>query len=105
LTLELLFEVSLRSNGKDASVCLLAKEVLGPPCGLSIFKESKGLEDFLLVAAELLWGQVQIEGIRVEEGPTETSFTGEVWEKGKFWPCLLFRWSSQDQGRWADRRW
>jgi len=104
LTSELLFEVGPESNGKDASVRFLVKEVLGPPHGLSIFEEGKGPEDFLLVTAELLQGQAQIEGVRVEEGLTGTSFTGEVWGRGKFWPCLLFRWSSQDWGRRADRR-
>ena len=55
------------------------------------FEEGEGPEDFLLIAAELLWGQVQIEGAGVEEGPTGTLFTREVWGRGKFWPCLLFR--------------
>jgi len=91
LTLELLFEVSSGSNGKDAGICLLAKEVLRPPCSLSLFKEGKGPEDFLLVAAKLLWGQAQIEGTGVEKGLTGTSFTREVWGRGEFWPCLLFR--------------
>jgi len=60
LTLELLFKVSPGLNGKNAGVCLLAKEVLGPPCSLSILEKGEGPEDFLLVAAELLQGQVQI---------------------------------------------
>jgi len=78
LTPELLFKVGPESNGKDASVCLLAKEVLRPPHSLSIFEEGEGPEDFLLIAAELLWGQAQIEGTRVEEGPTGTLFIGDV---------------------------
>jgi len=56
LTLELLFEISPGSNGKDAGVHLLAKEILRPPHSLSLFEESKGPEDFLFIAAELLWG-------------------------------------------------
>jgi len=55
------------------------------------FEEGEGPEDFLLIAAELLWGQVQIEGAGVEEGLTGTLFTREVWGRGEFWPCLLFR--------------
>jgi len=55
-----LFKVSPGLNGKNAGVCLLAKEVLGPPCSLSILEKGEGPEDFLLVAAELLQGQVQI---------------------------------------------
>jgi len=51
-----LFEVSPGSNRKDAGVCLLVKEVFRPPRSSSIFEEGKGPEDFLLVAAELLWG-------------------------------------------------
>jgi len=57
LTSELLFEVGPGSNWKDASVHLLAKEVLGPLCSMSILEEGKGLEDFFLVTGELLWGQ------------------------------------------------
>jgi len=54
LTPELLFEVGPGSNWEDASVCLLAKEVLGPLCSMSILEESEGPEDFFLVASELL---------------------------------------------------
>jgi len=56
LTPELLFEVGPGLDKKDASVCLLAKEVLGPPCSSSIFEKGKGLKDFLLIIAELLQG-------------------------------------------------
>ena len=104
MTPELLFKIGLGSNGKDAGVCLLAKEVLGPPCSLLFFEEGKGPEDFLLVTAELLWDQVQIEGAGVKEGPTRTLFTEEVWGRGEFWSCSLFRQSIWDQGREADRR-
>jgi len=54
---ELLFEVGLGLDGKDASVCFLAKKVLGPPHSSSIFEKGEGPQDFLLVIAELLWGQ------------------------------------------------
>jgi len=57
LTPELLFKVSLGLDRKDASVCLLVKEVLRPPCSPSIFEKGESPEDFLLVTAELLWGQ------------------------------------------------
>jgi len=57
LTLELLFEVGPGLDGKDAGVCLLAKEVFRSSHSSSIFEKGKGLKDFLLVAAELLWGQ------------------------------------------------
>jgi len=46
---------------------------------------------------------MQIQHTGVEESLTRTSFAREVWGRGKFWPCSLFRWSSWDQGRWADR--
>jgi len=91
-------------NGKDASVHLLVEEVLGPPHSPSIFEEGKGPEDFLLITAELLRGQAQIEGTRVQEGLTGTLFAGEVWGRGEFWPWSLFRWSSQDRERRANRR-
>jgi len=57
---ELSFEVSLGLNRKNADVHLLTKEVLRSPRSLSILEKGKGPEDFLLVAAELLQGQVQI---------------------------------------------
>jgi len=57
LTPELLFEVSPRLDRKNAGVCLLAKEVLGPPRSTSVFEKGKGPKDFLLIAAELLWSQ------------------------------------------------
>jgi len=57
MTPELLFEVGPGLDGKDASVRFLAKEVLGPLRGSSIFEKGEGPQDFLLVAAELFWGQ------------------------------------------------
>jgi len=47
-------------DGKNAGVCLLAKEVLGPPCSLSILEKDESPKDFLFIAAELLWGQAQV---------------------------------------------
>jgi len=35
---------------------------------------------------------------------TGTLFAGEVWGRGEFWPCLLFRQSGQDREKRADRR-
>jgi len=58
--LELLFEVSPRLNGKNAGVCLLVKEVLGPLRSSSILEEGKDPENLFLIAAELLQDQVQI---------------------------------------------
>jgi len=57
LTPELLFEVSPRLDRKNAGVRLLAKEVLGPPRGTSVFEKGKGPKDFLLITAELLQSQ------------------------------------------------
>jgi len=57
LTPELLFKVGPGLDGKDAGVHFLAKEVLGPLRGSSIFEKGKGPQDFLLVAAELFRGQ------------------------------------------------
>jgi len=54
---ELLFEVGPGLDGKDAGVRFLMKEVLGPPHSLSIFEKGEGPQDFLLIAAELFWGQ------------------------------------------------
>jgi len=47
---------------------------------------------------------MQIQCAGVEESLTETLFTREVWGKGEFWPCSLFRWNIWDQGRGTDRR-
>jgi len=57
LTPELLFEVSPRLDRKNASVHLLAKEVLRPPRSMSVFEKGEGPKDFLLIAAELLRNQ------------------------------------------------
>jgi len=92
LTPELLFKVGPGLDGKDASVHLLVKEVLGPPCSLSISEKGEGPKDFLLITAELLWGQVQIQHTGVKEGSTRVSFTGEVRGRREFWPCPLFGW-------------
>jgi len=60
LTPELLFEVCSRLDRKNTGVHFLAKEVLGPPCGMSVFEKGKGPKDFLLITAELLRSQAQI---------------------------------------------
>jgi len=57
LTLELLFEISPRLDRKNAGVRLLAKEVLGPSRGTSVFEKGEGPKDFLLIAAKLLQSQ------------------------------------------------
>ena len=57
LTPELLFEVGPRLDRKNAGVHLLAKEVLGPLRGTSVFEKGEGPKDFLLIAAELLQSQ------------------------------------------------
>jgi len=57
LTPELLFEVGPRLDRKNAGVRLLAKEVLRPPRGTSVFEKGECSKDFLLIAAELLWSQ------------------------------------------------
>jgi len=98
LTPKLLLEVNPGLNWKNASVHLLIKEVLGPLRSTSILEEGKGPEDFFLVAGELLWSQVQIQHTGVEEGSFGALFTGEVGRRGEFWPCSLFRRSSQSRG-------
>jgi len=57
LTPKLLFEVGPRLDRKNASIHLLAKEVLRPSRSMSVFEKGKGPKDFLLIAAELLWSQ------------------------------------------------
>jgi len=93
-----LSEVGPGLNWENASVHLLAKEILGPLCSTSILEEGEGPEDFFLIADELLWGQVQIQHARVEEGLSGAPFAREVRGRGKFWPCSLFRQSGQSRG-------
>jgi len=52
-----LFEVGPRLDRKNASVCLLVKEVLGPPHGMSVFEKGECPKYFLFIAAELLRSQ------------------------------------------------
>jgi len=99
-----LFEVDPGLNWKNAGVCLLAKEVFGPLCSTSVLEEGKGPKDFFLVAGELLRGQAQIQSAGVEEGSSRAPFAGEVGERGKFWPCSLFRQSSQSRGGRCNQR-
>jgi len=102
LTPKLLFEVDPGLNWKNASVRLLVKEVLGPLHSTSILEEGEGPEDFFLITGELIWGQAQIQRAGVKEGSS-----GEVGRRGEFWPCLLFRQSSQSRGgrcNWRGRR-
>jgi len=54
--LELLFEVPLGLDGKDAGVRFLMEHVLGPLDGATTFEKRKGPEDFLLFVMELLRG-------------------------------------------------
>jgi len=103
LTLELLFEVGPGLNWKDASIYLLAKEVLGPLHSMSILEEGEGLEDFFLIAGELLRGQVQIQRAGIEKGLSRTPFAREVWRRREFWPCPLFGQGGQNWERRADR--
>jgi len=56
----LLFEVDPGLDWKNAGVCFLAKEVLGPLRSMSVLEKSEGPKDLLLVTAELLWSQAQI---------------------------------------------
>jgi len=93
-----LFEVDPELNWKNAGVCLLVKEVLGPFCSMSILEEGEGPEDFFLVIGELIWGQAQIQRAGVEEGLSGAPFAREVGGRGEFWPCSLFRRSGQSRG-------
>jgi len=51
MTLEVLFEVGPRLDRKNAGVCLLAKEVLGPPRSTSVFEKGECPKDSLLVVS------------------------------------------------------
>jgi len=98
LTPELLFEVDLGLNWKNAGVHLLVKEVLGPLRSTSVLEEGEGPKDFFLVTGELLWGQTQIQSAGVEEGSSEAPFAREVGGREKFRPCSLFRRSGRSKG-------
>jgi len=98
LILKLLFEVDPGLNWKNAGVCLLVKEVLGPLRSTSVLEEGEGPKDFFLVAGELLWGQAQIQSAGVEKGSSRAPFSREVGGRGEFWPCSLFRRSGRSRG-------
>jgi len=92
LTPELLFEVGPGLNWENASVCLLAKEVLRPLRSMSILEEGEGPEDFFLITGELLWGQAQIQHAGVKESLSRALFAREVWGEGSFGlACCLDR--------------
>jgi len=104
LTPELLLEVGPGLNWEDASIHLLVKEVLRPLRSPSTLEEDEGPENFLLVAAELLQSQMQIQHVGVKESLTGTPFIKEVWKRGEFWPCSLFRQSGQNRERGSNWR-
>jgi len=79
-----LFEIDPGLNWKNAGVCFLAKEVLGPLHSMSVLEEGKGPKDFFLIAGELLRGQVQIQSAGVKKGSSGALFTGEVRGRGEF---------------------
>jgi len=68
LTLELLFKVGLGLNWENASIYLLAKEVLGPLRSTSILEEGEGPEDFFLVAGDFGLARCLDEAARAREG-------------------------------------
>jgi len=72
LTPELLFEVDLGLNWKNASVCLLVKEILGPLHNTSVLEEGEGPKDFFLIAGELLWGQMQSDLLQLSSQGCES---------------------------------
>jgi len=53
---ELLFKVPPGLHGKNASVCFLMEDVLGPLSGMTTLEKRENPENFFLFVAELFWG-------------------------------------------------
>ena len=62
---ELLLEVSLGSDGENASVRFLTKYVFGPLGSTTTFEERESPKDPLFFVVELFWGQVDVQGAGV----------------------------------------
>jgi len=65
VNLELLLEVSLGSDGENASVRFLTKYVFGPLGSTTTFEERESPKDPLFFVVELFWGQVDVQGAGV----------------------------------------
>jgi len=65
VNLELLLEVSLGSNGENASVRFLTKHVFGPLGSMTTFEEHESPKNPLFFIVELFWGQADIQGAGV----------------------------------------
>jgi len=90
---ELLFEVSLGLDGKDAGVCFLMEHVFEPLGSTTTFKECEGPEDFLLFVVELLWGQANVERVGVQKCTVVVTFSAEVQKIGELGTHLFRHWS------------
>jgi len=62
---ELLLEVSLGSDGENASVCFLTKHVFGPLGSTTTFEERESPKDLLFFIVELFRGQADVQGAGV----------------------------------------
>lgn len=72
MSLELLVKVTPGLKGKNAGVCFLSEEVFGLLGSSTSLEECEGLEYLFLFVAELLWGQVNIEGTEVKKDLAST---------------------------------
>jgi len=62
---ELLLEVSLGSDGENASVCFLTKHVFGPLGSTTTFEKCESPKNSLFFVVELFRGQTDVQGAEV----------------------------------------
>jgi len=96
---ELLFKVSPRWDGENASVCFLTEHVFRLFGSTTAFEEREGPEDSLLFVMELLQGQMNVEGVGVQECTAVVTFSAEVWRGGELGMHMSCYWS-RGQRHW-----
>ena len=75
------------TDKEDASVCFLTEHVFRPLGGTTTFEECESPENSLLFVVELLQGQADVKGVRVQECMAVVMFSVEVWRTGELGTC------------------
>jgi len=100
--LELLLEISLGLDRKNASVRFLTKYIFGPLGSTSSFEERESPENPFFFIMELLWGQADVEGAGVQKCAAVVTFSAEVWGTRELRTCLSH---CRSRGQRHRRRW
>jgi len=102
VNLELLLKVSPGLDRENASVRFLTEHVFGSLDSTTTFKERESPENPFFFTAELLWGQADLEGARVQECVAVVTFSTEVQRTGELETHLSHYWNG---GQRHQRRW